>query len=86
MVYCYDKCRLTVSEVENGKWKIKLLNRRGDAELPCISATYCSQEEAQEALNTRAKNLCLEPWRDLPSKPTYSMGILGVMGKAERIA
>ena len=86
MDYCYDKCRLTVSEVECGKWKIKLLNQRGDAELPCISATYCSQEEAQEALNTRAKNYDLKPWRDLPSRPVYSMGILGAMGKAERMA
>lgn len=85
MDYNYDGSRLTVSE-KDGKWKIVLINKRGDAELPCISAMYCSQIEAQEALNTRAKNLCLEVWRDLPSKPKYSMAIIGVMGKAERIA
>jgi len=85
MDYCYDNCRLTVSEVENGKWRIKLLGKNNE-EYRVVSALYCSQVEAQEALNTRAKNYGLEPWRGLPSKPTYSMGILGVMGKAERIA
>ena len=84
MDYSYDGHRLTVSQVSNG-WKIKLLGKNNE-EYRVISALYCSQVEAQEALNTRAKNYGLEVWRDLPSKPKYSMAIIGVMGKAERIA
>ena len=85
MDWNYDNKRLMVSEIEAGKWRIKLLGKNNE-EYRVISATYCSQEEAQEALNTRAKNYGLEPWRDLPSKPVYSMAILGVMGKAKRMA
>lgn len=84
MDYEYDRRRLFVTE-EDGLWKIKLVDSRGNA-CRIVSDLYETEEEAQLALDARAERLCLKPWDYSGVKPYAKDKIAQVMMKARRIA
>lgn len=61
MDYKYGTSRLTVRGTDASQYRIVML--AGLQEIGVITATYSTRCEAQAALNTRAKNMRLEPWR-----------------------
>lgn len=60
--YKYGTSRLTVSGSDETRYRIVMME--GLQSVVVITATYSTRCEAQAALNTRAKNMNLEPWRD----------------------
>lgn len=84
MDYEYDRRRLFVTE-EDGLWKIKLVDSRGNA-CRIVSDLYETEEEAQLALDARAEHLCLKQWDYSSVKPNTKEKIAQVMMKARLIA
>lgn len=62
MDYKYGTSRMTVRGSDATRYRIVML--AGLQEIGIITATYSCRCEAQAALNTRAKNMQLEPWRN----------------------